>query len=278
MKKSTLKLISKIIFTAIMLFLSIVMLLPFFWMLSASFKPTADVFQFPISWIPKRGSFQNYLTTWFAKIPFYIYILNSLKVSVASVIGEVCTSALAGYAFAKIKFKGRNVVFALYLATLIFPNQMLLVPRFVLYRFWGLYDSLWALILPGMFTAFGTFLLRQFFMTLPDELMESAKIDGCSHFKTFYSIALPLCKPAISTLIIFSFVGSWNNYENALVFLNTKTLFTIPLGLLQFQSDDATNYGAIMASAVISLVPIFALFLSLQKYFIEGIAMTGIKG
>lgn len=278
MNVSTQKTIRKLILTVIMLALSIVMILPFLWMLSSSFKPNANVFEFPIRWIPAKPTFENYLTAWFANIPFYVYILNSLKVSVASVVGEVCTSALAGYAFAKIKFKGRNVIFLFYIATLIFPNQMLLVPRFVIYKIWGLYDSLWALILPGMFTAFGTFLLRQFFMTLPDELIEAAKIDGAGYFRTFAQIALPLCKPAISTLIIFSFVGSWNNYENALVFLNTKTLYTIPLGLLQFQSDDVTNYAAIMAASVISLVPIFILFMALQRYFIEGIAMSGIKG
>lgn len=276
--KVSLKLARKAILTLIMLMLSIVMVLPFLWMLSSSFKMNADVFEFPIRWIPKTPTFENYLTAWFAKIPFYVYMLNSLKVSVISVLGELFTSALAGYAFAKIKFRGRNVVFLFYIATLIFPNQMLLVPRFVLYRLWGLYDTHLALILPGIFTAFGTFLLRQFFMTLPDELIEAAKIDGAGYFRTFSQIALPLSKPAISTLLIFSFVGSWNNYENALVFLNTKTLYTIPLGLLQFQSDDVTNYAAIMAASVISLLPIFILFLSLQKYFVEGIAMTGIKG
>lgn len=274
----TVRLTRKILMTLIMILLSILMILPFLWMLSASFKPNGDVFEFPIRWIPRSPTFENYLTVWFAKIPFYIYMLNSMKVSVISVLGELLTSSLAGYAFAKIKFKGRNVVFLLYIATLIFPNQMLLVPRFVLYRLWGLYDTHLALILPGVFTAFGTFLLRQFFMSVPDELIEAAKIDGAGYLRTFGQIALPLSKPAISTLLIFSFVGSWNNYENALVFLNSKMLYTIPLGLLQFQSDDVTNYAAIMAASVISLLPIFILFLLLQKNFVEGITMTGIKG
>ncbi|SFL01280.1 multiple sugar transport system permease protein [Paenibacillus sp. 1_12] len=276
MNAKYLKLTQKTILTVIMLVLSIVTILPFIWMLSASFKPTADVFEFPIRWIPKKIIFENYVTVWFAR--FQTYFLNSVKVSVISVVGEVITSALAGYAFAKIKFKGKEAAFILYIATLMFPHQMLLVPRFVLYRLMGLYNSLWALMLPGIFSAFGTFLFRQFIATIPDELIEAAKMDGCRHFRIFWRIIIPLSLPVISTLVIFSFVGSWNNYENALVFLSNKTLYTIPLGLLQFQSEEQTNYGAIMAASVLSLMPIFLVFLSLQKYFIEGIATSGLKG
>jgi len=276
MNARSFKLAQKTILTVIMLILSLISVMPFFWMLSASFKPTADVFEFPIRWIPKVATFDNYVTVWFAR--FQTYFMNSVKVSVVSVLGEVITSALAGYAFAKIKFKGREPAFVIYIATLMFPHQMLLVPRFVLYRLMGLYNSLWALMLPGIFSAFGTFLFRQFFTTIPDELIEAAKLDGCNHFKTFTRIILPLSMPVVSTLVIFSFVGSWNNYENALVFLSNKDKFTIPLGLLQFQTEEQTNYGAIMAASVLSLLPIFVIFLSLQKYFIEGIATSGLKG
>jgi multiple sugar transport system permease protein len=278
MSAYTLKVIKKSLLTVVMIILSIVAVLPFIWMLSASFKPTGDIFKFPIKWIPERLTFQNYISVWFANIPFYSFLLNSIKVSTLSVIGEVFTSALAGYAFAKINFKGRNLVFVIYIASMMIPNQMMLVPRFVLFRLWGLYNTLWALILPGMFTAFGTFLLRQFFSGLPNELIEASKLDGCSHLKTFLLIALPLATPALCTLIIFSFVSSWNAYENPLVFISNKQLFTIPLGLLEFQSEDQTNYGAILAASVCSMLPIFILFLSLQKYFIKGIAMSGIKG
>lgn len=276
MSAQQLKLTRKIILTVIMIALAILSILPFLWMLSASFKPTADVFKFPVEWIPKRFTFDNYVTVW--KANFNTYFFNSTKVSVVTVVGEVITSSLAGYAFAKMKFKGKEIVFLLYIATLIFPSEMLLVPRFVLYRLMGLYNSLWALMLPGIFTAFGTFLFRQFFETIPDELIEAAKLDGCSHFKTYLRVVLPLSLPVISTLVIFSFVGSWNNYENALVFLSDKTQFTLPLGLLQFQSDEQTNYGAIMAASVISLLPIFIVFLGLQKYFVEGISTAGMKG
>lgn len=276
MNARSLKLTQKTILTVVMLLLSLISVMPFIWMLSASFKPTAEVFEFPVRWIPKTFIWDNYTTVWFAR--FQTYFLNSVKVSVVSVAGEVITSALAGYAFAKIKFKGREPAFVMYIATLMFPHQMLLVPRFVLYRLMGLYNSLWALMLPGIFSAFGTFLFRQFFTTIPDELIEAAKLDGCNHFRTFTRIILPLSLPVVSTLVIFSFVGSWNNYENALVFLSNKDKFTIPLGLLQFQTEEQTNYGAIMAASVLSLLPIFVIFLSLQKYFIEGIATAGLKG
>ncbi|MEC0264830.1 carbohydrate ABC transporter permease [Paenibacillus anseongense] len=276
MSARSFKLTQKTVLTVVMLLLSLLSVMPFIWMLSASFKPTAEVFEFPVRWIPKTFIWDNYTTVWFAR--FQTYFLNSVKVSVVSVVGEVITSALAGYAFAKIKFKGREPAFVMYIATLMFPHQMLLVPRFVLYRLMGLYNSLWALMLPGIFSAFGTFLFRQFFTTIPDELMEAAKLDGCNHFKTFTKIILPLSMPVVSTLVIFSFVGSWNNYENALVFLSNKDKFTIPLGLLQFQTEEQTNYGAIMAASVLSLLPIFVIFLSLQKYFIEGIATAGLKG
>jgi multiple sugar transport system permease protein len=270
------KLTQKIILTVLMIALAILSIMPFLWMLSASFKPTADVFKFPVEWIPKKFTFDNYITVW--KANFNTYFFNSSKVTVVTVVGEVITSSLAGYAFAKMKFKGKEIVFLLYIATLIFPNEMLLVPRFVLYRLMGLYNTLWALMLPGIFTAFGTFLFRQFIETIPDELIEAAKLDGCSHLKVYLRVVLPLSLPVISTLVIFSFVGSWNNYENALVFLSDKTQFTLPLGLLQFQSDEQTNYGAIMAASVISLLPIFTVFLGLQKYFVEGISTAGMKG
>jgi multiple sugar transport system permease protein len=193
------------------------------------------------------------------------------------VLGEVCTSALAGYAFAKIKFKGRNLAFLLYISTLIFPAQMMLIPRFVMFSNMGLYNTHWALILPGMFTAFGTFMLKQFFETIPDELCESARIDGANHFITFSRIIVPLSTSAFAALIIFMFVSNWNQYEAALVYLRSKELATIPLGLSYFQEENSTSYGAIMAASVCSLIPIFAVFLAFQKQFVQGIVTTGLK-
>ena len=152
----------KLLLTVIMSILAITMVIPFVWMVSASFKPDNEIFDFPIKWIPKSFTFENYVKVWASSVPFYLFFMNSVKVTVLSVLGEVCTSALAGYAFAKIKFKGRNLAFLLYISTLIFPAQMMLIPRFVMFSNMGLYNTHWALILPGMFTAFGTFMLKQF--------------------------------------------------------------------------------------------------------------------
>ncbi|GHV90372.1 ABC transporter permease [Spirochaetia bacterium] len=271
------KLTIKIVLTILLAAFSVIMLLPFVWMLSASFKPDNQVFNVPIDWIPKTPTLANYIKVWGSSVPFYIFFLNSLKVTIWCVVGEVCTSALAGYAFAKIKFRFRELIFWIYVATLIFPGQMMLIPRFVLFRLTGIYNTHWTLILPGMFTAFGTFMLRQFFSTIPEELSESAKIDGASHFTVFFRIVLPLSFAAISALIIFQFVGSWNDYEAPLVYLRSRNLATIPLGLSFFRDENSSSYGAIMAASVCSLIPIFAVFLAFQKQFVAGIATSGMK-
>jgi multiple sugar transport system permease protein len=271
------KQIIKIMLTAFMVGLSVAMLLPFVWMLSASFKFDADVFNVPIDWIPRAPTLVNYVKVWGSSVPFYKFFLNSVKVTLWCVIGEVVTSALAGYAFARIKFIGRDIMFWLYIATLIFPGQMMLIPRFVLFRLVGLYNTHWTLILPGMFTAFGTFMLRQFFATIPDELSEAAKIDGANHFTIFWRIVLPLSLAAISALVIFQFVAVWNDYESPLVYIRTKELATIPLGLSFFRDENSSSYGAIMAASVCSLIPIFAVFLTFQKQFVAGIATSGMK-
>ena len=244
MSYSKKKLIVKIIFTIIMGIISVAMLLPFAWMLSASFKPDNTIFAFPIDWIPDNFTWSNYNRVWNSDVPFSTFFGNSVKVTLLSVAGEEFTSSLAAYAFAKIKFKGRDVIFLIYLSTLAFPAQMMLIPRFTLFRTIGLYNTHWALILPGMFTAFGTF---------------------------------TLAVPAFSALIIFQFVSSWNEYESALVYIRSKELATIPLGLNFFKDENASSYGAIMAASVCSLIPIFAVFLVFQKQFVAGIATSGMK-
>ena len=271
------RLIAKIVITVLMAVFSIAMLLPFAWMLSASFKPDNQVFNVPIEWIPRTPTLSNYVKVWGSSVPFVTFFLNSTKVALWNVIGEVVTSALAGYAFAKIRFRGREAIFWIYVATLVFPGQMMLIPRFVLFRLAGLYNTHWTLILPGMFTAFSTFLLRQFFATIPEELSEAARMDGAGHFTIFRDIIVPLSTSAFSALIIFQFVSSWNEYEAPLVYLRSKELATIPLGLNYFRDENSTSYGAIMAASVCSLIPIFAVFFTFQKQFVAGIATSGMK-
>ena len=267
----------KIIMTILMVIMSIIMLMPFAWMLSASFKQDNAIFNFPIEWIPSVPTMQNYIRVWASDVPFFRFFLNSVKVSGFSLLGEVCTSALAAYAFAKIKFKGRDIIFLIYLSTLAFPAQMMLIPRFVLFKQVGILNTHWALILPGMFTAFGTFMLRQAFLSIPEEICESAKIDGASHFVIFSRIVCPLAKASFSALIIFQFVSAWNEYEAPLVYIRNKALATIPLGLNFFRDENSASYGAIMAASVCSLIPIFIVFLIFQKQFVAGIATTGMK-
>ncbi len=277
MRNKSKKRLIKILLTILMAALSITMILPFLWMMSSSFKPDNQIFCFPIKWIPEQITWANYDRVWNSDVPFSVFFLNSAKVTLFSVFGEVVTSALAAYAFSKIKFKGREIIFLIYLSTLAFPAQMMLIPRFVLYKLMGLYNTHAALILPGMFTAFGTFMLRQFFLSIPDELSAAAKIDGAGHFTVFRKIVLPLSTSAISALIIFQFVSSWNEYEAPLVYIRSKELATIPLGLNFFRDENSSSYGAILAASVCSLLPIFAVFLTFQKQFVAGIAAAGLK-
>jgi multiple sugar transport system permease protein len=277
MRNKSKKRLKKTILTILMAAFSIAMILPFLWMISSSFKPDNQIFSFPIKWIPDKITWANYDRVWNSTVPFSVFFLNSTKVTLFSVLGEVVTSALAAYAFSKINFKGREIIFLVYLSTLAFPAQMMLIPRFVLFKVLGLYNTHAALILPGMFTAFGTFMLRQFFLSIPDDLSAAAKIDGAGHFTVFSKVVLPLSTSAISALIIFQFVSSWNEYESALVYIRSKELATIPLGLNFFRDENSSSYGAILAASVCSLIPIFIVFLAFQKQFVAGIAAAGLK-
>jgi multiple sugar transport system permease protein len=185
---------------------------------------------------------------------------------------------MAGYAFAKIKFKGRNVLFLMYLSTMMIPGQVLLVPWFILFDWMKLINTHYSLILPGLFTVFGTFLMRQFFSTLPNELMEAGRVDGAGYWRTFWQICLPLTKPALVTLFILTFTWHWNEYENPLIFLRDRDLYTLPLGLTSYVEEFGTNYVLTMAASVSALLPLLIVVVVCQKWFVEGIASSGLKG
>jgi multiple sugar transport system permease protein len=267
------------IISVVMWTLGILFLLPFAWMVISSLKREIDVFRLPVRWWPDPLTFQNYVKVWTGEHPLPRYIGNSLIVAIARVVGELLTASLAAYGFARLRFKGRDLVFLLYIGTLIIPHQMLLVPRFILYRQLHIYDTLWALILPGIFTVFGTFLLRQFFLTIPQELTDAARVDGANELQIYWRIILPLAKPALASLAILAFVWSWNDYETPLVMLTTEKNFTIPLGLTAY-IDESGGFSAalIMAGAVSSVIPIFIVFLVLQRQFIQALARSGLKG
>lgn len=259
------------------------MLIPFLWMVSTSFKNPADVFEFPVRWIPKPFNWDGYRYVWQESrlgVSFYIFYLNSIKVSLFVLIGTYFSCSLAAYAYSKISFKGRDVIFLLKLSTMMIPFQVTMIPNFIMYRKLGLIDthmSLWIASFLG--STFGVFLLKQFFASIPDEMIEAARIDGASHLTIYRKLAMPLTKPALVTLMVLTFIATWNNYEAPLLYLRTPSLYTIPIGLKVMVDDAASvHYPGIMAGVVSSLIPILLLFVAAEKYFVKGVTFTSVKG
>jgi multiple sugar transport system permease protein len=257
--------------------LALLALVPFIWMLSTSLKSLDEVFLYPPKWIPSHLRFSNYTSLWH-DFPMTTWVLNSLKVSSSVTIGVLITSSLAAYAFARMDFPFRNALFYMYLGAMMIPGWVMLVPNFVLMRRLGWIDTHWALIIPAMGQPFGTFLLRQFFLTIPKELEEAARIDGMGHFQIYRRIILPLSLPALATLAVFQFMGIWNEFLWPLIVLNSPDKFTIPLGLGYLNTQHSTDWTRLMAGSVILLVPIVILFIMSQRYYVRGIALTGLKG
>lgn len=259
------------------LLISAVMIVPFFWMLSSSLKLNKDVFTFPMKWIPEDPVWENYITIW-KKIPFATFFKNSAFLTIAVTFLQVLTSSFAAYAFSKLRFKGRNVLFLGYIATIAVPWHAYMVPQFMLMRSLHLNNTRTAIICLQAFSAFGVFLMKQFYDSVPDDLCEAARIDGLSEFGIWRKIMLPLSKPAISTLVIFAFVNTWNDFLGPLIYLTDTKKKTIQIGLRMFITDYSSEYGLIMAASVVSLIPVVIIFLSLQKYFVQGVATSGLKG
>ncbi|KXG87507.1 carbohydrate ABC transporter permease [Agrobacterium bohemicum] len=257
--------------------ITIVMLLPFVWMLSASLKLSRDVFAFPIEWIPAQPRWENYTEIW-TKIPLALFIYNTSKLTIIVTIMQLLTSSFAAYAFAKLHFPYKNTLFLGYIATIAMPWQVYMVPQFLLMREFGLNNTHLALILLQAFTAFGVFLMRQFYMSIPNELCEAARIDGMNEYQIWAKIMLPLSKPALSTLTIFTFVTTWNDFLGPMIYLTKTELKTIQIGLRMFISQYSAEYGLIMAASVVALIPVLIVFLALQRFFVEGVASSGIKG
>ena len=274
-KKSSI--FGKIIIYALLLCLAFLMLVPFAWMLSASVKYNKDVFSFPMKWIPDELVWENYATIW-TRIPLLTFILNTFKLTIVVTILQVLTSSFAAYAFSKLHFKGRNVLFLGYIGTIAVPWQAYMVPQFMMMRMFHLNNTHLAIILLQAFSAFGVFLMRQFYEGIPNELCEAARIDGLSEYGIYRRIMLPLSLPAISTLVIFTFVTTWNDYLGPLIYLNSTELKTVQLGLRMFITQYSSEYNLIMAASVVSLIPVLIVFLSLQKYFVQGVASSGPKG
>lgn len=267
----------RVILYVVLIALSVLMLIPFAWMLSASVKLDKDVFIVPIEWIPKNPRWQNYIDIW-TKIPLSKFVLNTTKLTIIVTCLQLLTSSFAAYAFAKLDFKYKNLLFMAYISTIAMPWQVYMVPQFIMMRGMGMNDTHMAIICLQAFSAFGVFMMRQFYQGIPDELCEAARIDGMSEYKIYSKIMLPLSKPALSTLTIFTFVATWNDFLGPMIYLKTEAKKTLQIGLRMFISQYSSEYGLIMAASVLSLIPVLIVFLSLQKYFVEGIAATGVKG
>ena len=246
------RLVIRIITTIIVGIFALMFIFPFLWMLSTSFKYEIDVMEFPVHLIPQRWNFQNYVTV-FTKSDFPGYYLNSIKVTFITIIGELCITTMAAYAFARLKFRGKKILFMVYLSTMMVPGQVLLLPKYIYFQSMHITNTHLALILPGLFSVFGVLLMRQVFMQIPFEYTEAAYLDGASHPAIFLKLILPLAKPGLMTALL-------------------------TVGLQRFQEDASTNYALIMAGATVSLIPLIILFLFTQKYFIESFASAGVKG
>lgn len=257
---------------------AISMIFPFYWMVATSLKTEARVFAFPPEWIPNPPIFESYQYL-FYELPFPNYVYNSLKVSLLSTLGVVLSSSLAAYAFARVRFRGRDTLFLITLAALMIPAQVTMIPLYVVMTRIGWVDTHWPLIAPAYFgSAFGIFLIRQYFMTIPQELNDAAKIDGCSHFGVYWRIMMPLSKAVLATLALLSFMGSWNDLLGPVIYLFREELFTLPLALTRFRGMYYTEWANMMAGATISLTPILIVFLFTQQYFVRGVVLSGLKG
>lgn len=257
----------------------VIMLLPFLWMVSASLKGLGEIYAFPPRFIPERILWQNYVDAW-RTLPFGRFFLNSAVVAICVVLGQLFTCSLAGYAFARLRFPGRDRIFLLYLSTMMIPFAVVMIPLYVQMRWFGWIDTLWPLIVPAIFAPWGTFLMRQFMSTLPRELEDAGRIDGCTFFCLYWNIILPLTKPALATLGIFTFLGSWNNFLWPLIVISTISNKTLPLGLVMFRTrmPMETPWQLVMAASTFAIIPVLIIFVMGQKYYVQGIVTSGIKG
>ncbi len=256
---------------------AIMMVFPFIWMILTSFKTMAESTAAPPVIIPSSFSLANYKEA-LTNLPFLTFFWNTLFVALAKMLGQLLLCSLAAYAFARIDFPGRNVIFLLFLSVLMIPYQIFIIPQYLIMLDLGWLNSIKALFVPGLFSAFGTFLLRQFFMTLPKEIEEAATLDGCNHLRIYGQIMLPMIVPGLVAVGIFTILSSWNDLLWPLIVNNSPEKLTLAAGLAFLRGEHLTNYPVLMAGSLMAVLPMILMFVFLQKYFIEGIALTGIKG
>jgi multiple sugar transport system permease protein len=256
----------------------VAMVLPFLWMLSTSLKSQGEAMAYPPQWIPQPVLWSNYVDV-VRSFPFAVFAANSFKIAILGTLGQLISTALAAYAFARMRFPGRNLLFGALLATLMIPGHVTLIPTFILFNAFGWVNTHYPLIVPAWFGgAFGTFLVRQFFHTIPQDYSDAAAIDGAGHFHIFTAIYAPLARPVLATLALFTFMNHWNEFLLPVIYLTDPDKLTLTVGLSSFRLQYSTLYHYLMAGALLSIIPIFVLFVLLQKYFVRGIVMSGLKG
>ena len=253
-------------------------LIPFIWMISTSFKPLEQVFTIPIQFIPKTFQLKNFVIPFRQQPMLPRYFFNSIFVTSVVTLSTVFFSALSGYSLAKFDYKGKTLFFLFILSTMMIPYQLLMVPHFLITKKLNLLNSYLGLILPYVMTPFGIFLMRQYILALPNELIEAARIDGCGEFRIFWNVVFPLCKPAVSALTIFTFMLQWDNFSWPLIIVSKDQYMTLPLAILRFQGEYQTNYGIMMAVSLLAMLPVLIVFFVAQKRFIEGAVLSGMKG
>lgn len=273
------KLLMDLLVYVVLSIVGVIFIMPFAWMVANSFKDIRGIYKFPPEFIPEVWHFENYTEAWTAT-HFDIGFLNSALVAAAVVLGQLVTASLAGYSFARLRYPGRDKIFLLYISLMMVPFTVLLIPLYIQMRAFGWVSTLQAVIVPFLFTPWGTFMMRQFMVTIPRELEDAARIDGCGFFRTYWLIILPLTKPALATLAIFTFVNTWNSYQWPLIVLAKPKVKTLPLLLASFQNQSAmrTPWHLIMAASTFVVVPVLIAFVVGQKYYVRGIVTTGIKG
>lgn len=272
------KIIRELVIYIALILIAFITITPLLWMISTSLKSDSETTSIPIVWLPEEPKWENYIRAW-NSAPFGNFFLNSVKITLSVSVGLVLFCSLAGYGFARFNTPLFNFLFSILLSAMMLPGVVMLIPLFIMFRDIGWIDTHWSLIIPPMFAnTFGTFLFRQFFLSIPKDFEEAAIIDGCSLLGVYWRVMMPLAKPAIATLSILSFMWNWNEFMRPLVFINSFDKMTVSVGLSVFQGQFSTYYNLLMAASTLSLIPIFIVYLLAQKYFTQGLVMSGIKG
>jgi ABC-type glycerol-3-phosphate transport system permease component len=260
--------------------LAIVFLIPFVWMLSTSVKPSSEVFIFPPKWIPSRFQFENYVRALIVDLPFVQYFINTIEVTLLSLIGDVLTCSLVAFGFARLRFPGRDVLFLILLSTLMVPYHVTMIPRYLMFRDFHWLDTYYPLIVPSYLavSAFFVFLLRQFFLGIPLQLDRAARMDGCGTFDIYWRIVMPLARPAIVTVAVFSFIGTWNDFLTPLIYITSDRKFLVALGLRHFVALRTGVWNELMAASIAVMIPCLVIFFVAQRAFIQGTVISGVKG